>query len=148
MAEKERDRKNMALYIIILLIALVIVLVLFIILTGRGFDMGDGGKQTSVSITYKLSGFKENVTVKDVTFPLDSEAKICDAFKQAFRSQFVEKYELNCTLKDRATTEPFWYAQTNIVCAGNNAKCFGFCNGRIYETEGRIEEATCYMTIN
>lgn len=148
MAEKEGNRKNIALYTIVLLIALVIALVLFIVFTGRGFDISDGSAENSVTITYKLSGFKENVSVKDVTFPLDSEAEVCDVFKKAFRSQFVEKYELNCTLKSRASTEPFWYAQTNIVCEGDNAKCFGFCNGRIYETDGRIEEANCYMTVN
>jgi hypothetical protein len=147
MADQDRANNN-AIYLIVLAVILVAAIVIFLIYSGKGIISSVAGAGVNISVTYKTSGFKENIAVKNVVLPLDSEKEVCLAFEQAFRGQFMDKYDMNCTLKEKAKDEGFWYAQTNIQCPANSVKCFGFCNGKIYESDGRIEDATCYMTAN
>ncbi len=147
MADQDRSNNN-AVYLIVLAIILVAAIVIFLIYSGKGIISSVAGEGVNISVTYKTSGFKEDVVVKNVVLPLDSEKGVCLVLKQAFRWQFTDKYDMNCTLKEKAKDESFWYAQTNIQCPASSAKCFGFCSGKIYESDGRIEDAMCYMTLS
>jgi hypothetical protein len=151
---EEGPNKNTILIVGIIL-AIALVIVGFMVFGGKkqvgnavNNESGPAKVTSSISVTYKMSKFSENVEVEEINLPLDSKEKTCKLWSQVFTKKFANAESFNCTFDESKATADVWVVDSKMICMADAYKCTGLCTGKIYKETGNIEDAFCSVVVN